>query len=50
MSYYWDGHEMQIHGKSESAQSPKHLLKKMQELLTVEKLQEVFPLKYDEKW
>ena len=48
MSYYWDGHEMQIHGKSESAQSPKHLLKKMQELLTVEKLQEVFPLKYDE--
>lgn len=47
-SYYWDGHEMQIHGKTESAQIPKFLLEKMQELLPIEKLQEVFPIKYDE--
>ena len=48
-SYYWDGHELQIHGKTENAQIPKHLLKKMEELVPIEKFKEVFPIKYDEQ-
>lgn len=48
MSYYWDGHNREIHGKSESAQIPPHLQKKMEELVTPEMLAEVFPIKYDE--
>lgn len=49
MSYYWDGHELQIHGKSEKANIPSKLNTAMQNLLSVEKLQEVFPIKYDEE-
>lgn len=48
MSYYYDGHEMQIHGKTENDLMPSHLLKKMKSILTIEKLAEVFPIKYDE--
>lgn len=48
MSYYWDGHEVDIHGKSENAQIPPHLYKKMKELVTAEMLSKVFPIKYDE--
>lgn len=48
MSFYWDGHEMQIHGKSEKANIPTKLKTAMENLLTSEKLKEVFPVKYDE--
>ena len=48
MSYYWDGHELQIHGKSEKAAIPSKLKTAMEELLSVEKMREVFPIKYDE--
>lgn len=49
MSYYWDGYELQIHGKSEKANIPFKLNTAMQNLLSIEKLQEVFPIKYDEE-
>lgn len=48
MSYYWDGHNLEIHGKTEDAKIPPHLLKKMEEILPVELLKEKFPPKYDE--
>ena len=48
MSYYWDGHNMQIHGKSENASIPSRLLTVMESLLNEDKLREVFPIKYDE--
>ena len=48
MSYYWDGHEMQIHGKTEKANIPSKLKTAMEELISVEKMREVFPIKYDE--
>ena len=48
MSFYWDGHEMQIHGKSENASIPSILMDTMKTILTEEKLAEVFPIKYDE--
>lgn len=48
MSYYWNGHILEIHGKTENASIPPHLYKKMEELVTVEMMQKVFPLKYDE--
>lgn len=48
MSFYWDGHNMQIHGKSANASIPSRLLSVMENLLTEEKLREVFPIKYDE--
>ena len=48
MSFYWDGHEMQIHGKSENASIPSMLMDTMKTILTEEKLSEVFPIKYDE--
>ena len=35
MSIYFDGYETQIHGKSESAQIPKHLLSKMESLVNI---------------
>lgn len=49
MSYYWDGHELQIHGKSEKANIPSKLKTTMEELISVEKMREVFPIKYDEE-
>lgn len=48
MSFYWDGHEMQIHGKSENASIPSTLMDTMKTILTKEKLAEVFSIKYDE--
>ena len=48
MSYYWDGHTLEIHGKTEDAKIPPHLLAKMQEILPVDLLKEKFPPKYDE--
>lgn len=48
MSYYWDGHEREIHGKSENAQIPKPLKEKMEKLVTPEMLAGVFPIKYNE--
>ena len=48
MSYYWDGHNMQIHGKSENALISSRLLTVMEGLLNEDKLREVFPIKYDE--
>lgn len=48
MSYYWDGHNMQIHGKSENASIPGRLLTVMERLLNEDKLREVFPIKCDE--
>lgn len=48
MSYYWNGHILEIHGKTENASIPPHLYKKMEELVTVEMMQKAFPLKYDE--
>ena len=49
MSYYWDGHEMQIHGKTDNAAIPEFLLKKMELILTSKTLTEVFPITYDEE-
>lgn len=49
MSWYWDGHEIQIHGKTAKASIPKHLEEKMREVLSEEKLKEVFPPKFDEE-
>ena len=48
MSYYWDGHTLEIHGKSEDAQIPRPLLEKMQNILPIEVLKEKFPPKFDE--
>lgn len=48
MSYYWNGHILEIHGKTDNASIPTPLQKKMEELVTVEMMQKVFPLKYDE--
>jgi hypothetical protein len=47
MSYYWNGHILEIHGKTDNASIPAPLQKKMEELVTVEMMQKVFPLKYD---
>ena len=49
MSYYWDGHVLEIHGKSENADISAKLRAKMESLLTVEKMSELFPVKYDEE-
>lgn len=48
MSYYWDGHILEIHGKTDAASIPPHLQAKMESLVTVDMMQKVFPLKYDE--
>ena len=48
MSYYWNGHILEIHGKTENASIPPHLYKKMESLVTKEMMEKVFPLKYDE--
>lgn len=46
--YYWNGHVREFHGKTESADIPKHLLTKLDELFPIEKLKEIFPIKTDE--
>lgn len=48
MSYYWDGHTLEIHGKTENASIPNHLFAKMNTMVTKEMMEKVFPLKYDE--
>lgn len=48
MSYYWDGHTLEIHGKTENATIPLHLFGKMNTMVTKEMMEKVFPLKYDE--
>ena len=35
ISIVWDGHTISFHGRTERAQIPPHLLKKLYELLTV---------------
>jgi ATP-dependent RNA circularization protein (DNA/RNA ligase family) len=47
MSYYWDGHDLEIHGKTTAAQIPSHLLGKMKSLITKEMMNEIFPKGYD---
>jgi ATP-dependent RNA circularization protein (DNA/RNA ligase family) len=47
MSYYWDGHDLEIHGKTTAAQIPSHLLDKMKSLITKEMMNEIFPKGYD---
>lgn len=46
--WYWNGHTLEIHGKTANANIPSHLVKKMEELVTVEMMQEIFPIRYDE--
>lgn len=48
MSYYWDGHILEIHGKTENASIPAPLQKKMEQLVTVDMMSKVFPPKFDE--
>lgn len=48
MSYYWDGHTLEIHGKTENASIPNSLINKMSTMVTKEMMEKVFPLKYDE--
>ena len=48
MSYYWDGHTLEIHGKTEDAKTPPHLIEKMLEILPIDVLKEKFPPKFDE--
>lgn len=44
----WDGHNLLFEGKTENAQIPAHLLLKLKELFTNEKMNSVFPMKLDE--
>lgn len=48
MSFYFDNHDIGIHGKTENARISPKLLQYMQSLVTVDKLAEIFPVKYDE--
>ena len=48
MSYYWDGHTLEIHGKTENASIPNSLINKMSTMVTKEMMEKVFPIKYDE--
>lgn len=43
----WDGYSLSFEGKTENAQIPAHLLLKLKELFTIEKMQSIFPIKYD---
>jgi hypothetical protein len=45
---FFDGENIEYHGKTENASIPSHLLDKMRSLVTIEQLQEVFPVQYDE--
>ena len=49
MSYYWDGHTLEIHGKTEEANIPLHLWTYMSTLITPEMMAKVFPPKFDEE-
>ena len=48
MHYQWDGHTLEIHGKTERANIPPKLKEVMNNLVTKEMMEEEFPLKYDE--
>lgn len=48
MHYQWDGHTLEIHGKTEKANIPPKLKAMMEKLVTEDMMKEVFPLKYDE--
>lgn len=48
MSYYWDGHILEIHGKTENASIPAPLQAKMEQLVTVDMMSKIFPPKFDE--
>ncbi len=45
---FWDGRNVEYHGKTENADIPVHLYDKMKEIFTVEKLTEIFPIKIDD--
>lgn len=47
--WFWDGKNLEYHGKTSNAQIPSHLLKKMEKLVTVEMMEALFPLQYDEQ-
>lgn len=47
--YQWDGHTLEIHGKTDKAIIPKGLKNKMGKLVTKEMMEKVFPIKYDEE-
>lgn len=49
MHYQWDGHTLEIHGKTDKASIPPQLKSKMEELVTEDMMKEVFPLEYDEE-
>ena len=48
VSFYWDGKELQIHGKNDSTNIPKHLMEEMESILPIDKLRETFHVKFDE--
>lgn len=48
MHYQWDGHTLEIHGKTEKSNIPPKLKEMMENLVTVDMMKEAFPLKYDE--
>lgn len=47
-SVYWDGHEIDVHGKEENSELPRELDKLIRTLFPVEKLAEIFPIRYEE--
>jgi hypothetical protein len=47
--WFFDGKSIELHGKTSNASIPAHLVKKMSELVSVEKLKEIFPLQKDEE-
>lgn len=45
---FWDGHNVEYHGKTENANIPSHLYDRMVDIFTIEKLTEIFPIKTNE--
>ena len=48
VSVYWDGHDIEIHGKSENATLHPKLIEAVKAMFPAEKLQEVFPVQFME--
>lgn len=48
ISYYWNGHELRIDGKTENAQTDKEVMNMLKKKITAEMLSKAFPPKYDE--
>jgi hypothetical protein len=44
VSCYWDGVNVEFHGKTKNAIIPKYLLVKMQQIFTKERLEEIWPI------